>query len=81
MLHSASQFGIWTDGKWRCDYWLSAGRRQLRLYHDNQVERTHILQPGESPTAMAHAWQQLVLGNNRVPDSAASSANGPSERA
>ena len=63
-----AHFTLWTEGAWRCEYWMAGGKGELRLYHDATLQRTHLVAGGEPALLMSREWRSLVLRNSRQPN-------------
>ena len=60
-------FRLWTEGAWRCEYWITNGAGELRLYFKDAVQSTQYVEGGEAVLATSSEWQTMVRSGNQRP--------------
>ena len=64
-MREEPEFRLWTEGAWRCEYWVVAHKGELRLYRHDDIERSHQVSGGEAALAVSQQWRDLILSGSR----------------
>jgi hypothetical protein len=63
-MREEPEFRLWTEGGWRCEYWIVTEKGELRLFCNNQLQRSQSIEGGKAALAMAQQWRVLLLRDN-----------------